>query len=312
MAEIDSQTELQTDSQQNLQTDSIKIPKKRGRKPKNYVADLNAQNAQNLQDTQDTQDPENAPENTGLENEQAKPEVQRKRGRKKKYVIESIKKLKDTYAIDDNIEFDSVSHNLDNLENKTQVSFGSLNITIHKDNPINKHELRKLFDTEFNLEEDEKVPTVLIQEDFDTKKEEKVLKHFKILDTFSEKWPERTDTWCHWCCHPFDNTPVPCPIRYDEITNKFDNTGIFCSWSCAGAYSREKYKSLTNLYLLKKLIEEDNDIFDTESIKIALPKICLKVFGGSMSIEDYRKNAGTNTYIANNYIKQVSQYIIEE
>jgi hypothetical protein len=247
-------------------------------------------------------------------------EPQRKRGRKKKYVIESIKKLRDVDSVEDKIEFDSVNENLDKLENKTQVSFGSLNITVHRDNPINKQELRKLFDNEFNLEEVEKVPSVLMQEEQE-ECSESATKNYKILENcWSEgsvgsaegHWPEKTDIWCHWCCHPFDTAPVPCPVKYDYITNKFDVKGVFCSWACSAAYSIDKYKSLNNLYILRKSIE------GTETpINVAGPKVCLKVFGGYMSIEEFRAKSGEKeikkVYITNDVsFKPVNQYIFEE
>ncbi len=275
----------------------VQGPKKRGRKPK-----IQIENTEGLI-------------NTPVEQSTDVPatDVQRKRGRKKKFVIESIKKLRDTDAIEDKIEFDSVNDNLDKLENKTQVSFGSLNITVHRDNPQNKHDLRKLFDDNFNLKEDEKVPTVLMQDDFEKKKEEIVNKNFKILDICSEDgtWPTQTDILCHWCCHSFDTVPLPCPIRYNEITNKFETVGIFCSWSCMAAHSIEKYKSLTYVYMLKKMIEGPNS---SDTINVAWPKICLKSFGGSMSIDDYRNGieSGKHIYISNTYVKQINQYILEE
>jgi hypothetical protein len=309
--QTDETTELKI-KETILSVAEISAPKKRGRKPKVQIqsqSSIQSDTGEISSKEQESQTTTTTPSATPT----TSTDIQRKRGRKKKFVIESIKKLRDTDAIEDKIEFDSVGDNLDKLENKTQVSFGSLNITVHRDNPTNKHDLRKLFDDNFNLKEDEKVPTVLMQDDFEKKKEETVPKNFRVLDICSldGSWPEKTDIWCHWCCHPFDTVPLPCPIRYNEITNKFDTVGIFCSWSCMASHSVEKYKSLTYVYMLRKMIEGPGS---SDTIKMAWPKICLKSFGGSMTIEEYRNGIelGKHVYISNSCIKQVNQYILEE
>lgn len=283
-----------------MNTESSLMPKKRGRKPKSQTAQEVVPTETPLSISTNTEEP-----------------VQRKRGRKKKYVIESIKKLRDSEFIEDKVEFDTVNENLDNLENKTHVSFGSMNITVHRDNPINKHELRKLFDTEFNLEEVEKVPNVLTQDDFEEKVETET-KNYKILEncwnsvvdeeTKVCKWPEKTNIWCNWCCHSFEGAPVPCPTNYDYIKNIFEFSGIFCSWECAAAHSIEKYNSLTNLYLLRKFVENK----DTE-LRAALPKKCLKVFGGYMTIEDYRNNCDKKNLVFTKNInyRSENQYVFD-
>jgi hypothetical protein len=271
------------------------------------------------------------------------PEAQRKRGRKKKYVIESIKKLRENDSTVDKIDFDSNQDNIGLLENKSQISFGSLNITIHKNNPVDKQQLRKLFDNEFKQSSEEKVPSVMIQEDFEKKKKTVTEEeNFKIRGIITG-WHTKTDIWCHWCCHPFDTFPVPCPIAYNEITSKFDTVGVFCSWDCSAAYSIDKYNSLSHLYKLRKCIGvlagpagpatgsegskgslQDNQAptgpwinkpeYQETAFNVACPRLCLKVFGGSMTIEEFRKKSGSGIFISNVHnakINQVAQYIVD-
>lgn len=275
---------------------------------------------------------------------------QKKRGRKKKYVIESLKKLKSNDKEHDKVEFDihdSNNNNSANSDKKTLVSFGSLNITIHKKEPECSTKIRKFFDEKFELNDTEKVPSVLIQDDTSfndpTTNEDtsRIQNHkqvndvhntisqinngtftsgssllnnnFKILDS---TWPTKTNVYCYWCCHPFDNQPLPCPISYNDITNKFNVTGNFCSWGCVSAYSIDRYKSLTYVYLMYKKIlnESGNDDKDNETtLPIALPKYTLKIFGGNMNIDEFRShNLKTkNVIISNKIVNVVNNYIIE-
>ena len=162
-----------------------------------------------------------------------------------------------------------------------------------------------MFDTEFNLNETEKVPNILIQEDSENKNKLKDINYFKIMNMNS--WPDKTDLWCYWCCHPFEDQPVPCPINFNKETNKFDTVGIFCSWACASAYSKEYYNSMSYIYLFRKTMDPE---FDMSLIKIAPSKICLKVFGGNMSIDEFRSNKEI-VYISDKIINNINQYIIK-
>ena len=274
-------------------------------------------------------------------------EVSRRRGRKKKFKIESIKKLRDAEDTEDKLVFASNNDHLESLENQVQVSFGNMSITMYNQNPVNKQELRKMFDNDFELSVKEKAPSVMLQEnktirpeikkseiktvkdllepqnpkdqneiqprsristdiqnpsrisDTNQKIENKirslpVLKkniHKVLNDHIKEfkkesSWPEKTSVWCWHCCHPFTDVPIPCPILYNEITEIFTVKGIFCSWPCVCAYSIDNYKSLTNVFMLRKKCEN----FDISMLKVAPSKVTLSVFGGYMSIEEYRSS----------------------
>jgi len=279
--------------------------------------------------------------------------VTKRRGRKKKFQIESIKKLRNEE--EDKFVFTANNDHLEKLENQEQISFGSLNITMHNATPIDKHELRKIFNDKFELNDSEKVSNILLQDKNDKKVEpsvekvemitnnlenlqiknnnnnnntnnnntntniisssntnnsiisskkvvykkkvHRILNHFIDELNGSKKWPEKTDIWCWWCCHPFESAPIPCPIKYDQITGRFEIKGIFCSWGCCAAYSVENYKSLTHVYTFKKKLvqeEEGNEesrmrTIGGEKIKTAPNKIALNVFGGPLTIEEFRK-----------------------
>lgn len=85
------------------------------------------------------------------------------------------------------------------------------------------------------------------------------------------------------------------PFKYDEKTKKFSTTGQFCSWGCIKAYALERYGLnkggliCQNLTLYKK--RATNEL---TRIWPAPSRMALKVFGGTLTIEEFRKSIGPN------------------
>lgn len=112
-------------------------------------------------------------------------------------------------------------------------------------------------------------------------------------------WPEKTDIYCWWCCHPFDTRPVPLPVRYDLKRNCFLARGIFCSWGCAKAFCvhsnsahwPEHSELLYMLYRRTVPVAERS----ASGIRAAPPRTVLKIFGGDMTIEDFRNRSDALT-----------------
>ncbi len=102
-------------------------------------------------------------------------------------------------------------------------------------------------------------------------------------------WPSSTSIYCWWCCHPFEGPPCSLPCDYNN--NLFRVCGIFCSPECAAAYNFndihsgydlwERYSLLNFLY--RKVYNNKNI-----KIKLAPPKQALKIFGGNLSIKEFR------------------------
>ena len=101
-------------------------------------------------------------------------------------------------------------------------------------------------------------------------------------------WPRRTDVWCWHCCHPFDTSPLPMPIKYDERRDAFVVTGTFCSWSCMKTYNSESANYLKNVIsmLIRMFIKRCTG--STAPVRPAPPRVKLRAFGGSMGIEEFR------------------------
>lgn len=107
--------------------------------------------------------------------------------------------------------------------------------------------------------------------------------------TTIEKWPESTDLCCWHCCHKFEGVPIPATIKQDKRTSAIQVCGIFCSFNCSKKWILDKnsYSSgeqISLLHLIHKRITGGH----YTSIRPAPPRISLKMFGGPLSIEEFR------------------------
>lgn len=101
----------------------------------------------------------------------------------------------------------------------------------------------------------------------------------------------RTDICCWHCCHKFNSMPCGIPHSYED--GIFNILGVFCSFNCALTYN---YDSKINendiqereslLYMMYKKINNVKEI----DLPYAPEKQTLKMFGGLLTIEEFRKN----------------------
>jgi hypothetical protein len=98
--------------------------------------------------------------------------------------------------------------------------------------------------------------------------------------------------WCWWCCHPFESERLSLPYRYDEKRNKFSTCGIFCSWSCMKRYAIDKYGITRGGIICSNIIIMRKRLYNKlGSIVMAPLRERLDVFGGDLSIEEFRSNS---------------------
>jgi len=98
---------------------------------------------------------------------------------------------------------------------------------------------------------------------------------------------KKTDVCCWWCCHKFDSDPCYLPTVTDDITNRFIVIGNFCSWRCVKAYNMSLPNEVTKrLHILRKMLKCVG--CNSATIKEAPPRQTLKMFGGHLSIEEFR------------------------
>lgn len=99
-------------------------------------------------------------------------------------------------------------------------------------------------------------------------------------------------TCCWWCCHPFEGEEYHMPYKYDDRRNKFNTTGVFCSWSCMKALAIDKYGITKGgeicqfITLMRKRATKN-----LGGVQSAPNRFALKMFGGPLSIEEFRSTA---------------------
>lgn len=118
--------------------------------------------------------------------------------------------------------------------------------------------------------------------------------HIDAFDNYENCLNHINEDGCHkselcWnCCHSFHSIIHGIPLKY--VDDVFYIYGDFCSLECGMRFAYENFQenkweiySLINLYH-KKVLKDDN------KINIPLSKLSLKIFGGSLTIDEYRKS----------------------
>lgn len=122
--------------------------------------------------------------------------------------------------------------------------------------------------------------------------------YFEIMSTFihNKQWLNSTDVCCWWCCHTFDNVPIGNPEKYDVSIEKFQVKGVFCSFSCLIAYRKEnEQKYCLTQYLVNYMYKKFTGTFLLDNhLTPAPPRCSLKMFGGVLSIDEFRNSFKEN------------------
>ena len=106
----------------------------------------------------------------------------------------------------------------------------------------------------------------------------------------SQTLPESTKVSCFWCCHQFEGRPCVIPIR--EEKGIYEVYGNFCCPECSLAYileerddSHVKWEKISLLHRIYGASVSPNG----GRIYPAPARNTLEMFGGTLSIESYRK-----------------------
>lgn len=124
------------------------------------------------------------------------------------------------------------------------------------------------------------------------------------------QWPNKTNILCWWCCHTFNDVPIPSVNNFDYNRNTYSLKGIFCSWECSLSYTLEYNKTSSYLYKFYRDITGNLNF----NIKKAPSRYILKNFGGYMDINEYRNSFHKNRDImiaSDNKLDYVNQEILE-
>jgi hypothetical protein len=115
---------------------------------------------------------------------------------------------------------------------------------------------------------------------------------FTMLSDINTDWPSSSTACCYWCCHTFDGMPFGIPIKF--VDNKFYLQGNYCSLECSAAYNFSNNNGKKwDVYHLITLFAIKCNI--AGSIRCAPSPRVLKMFGGNMSIAEFRAVCKTTT-----------------
>lgn len=133
-----------------------------------------------------------------------------------------------------------------------------------------------------------------------------------LIDNIGKVLPTNTDILCHWCKHACPYSPIGCPIKYSEKSKEhYLVDGIFCSFNCCLSHINDNsHKSLydNSIFLLHKMYKDLN----SKEIQInpASDWRLLKIFGGHLTIDEFRNNFKTYSYKnTDNYITSLPQQL---
>jgi hypothetical protein len=116
------------------------------------------------------------------------------------------------------------------------------------------------------------------------------------FDRPGPEFPECPDggpggVWCWHCCHPFDGVGVPLPTHYDDRRDVWKTKGTFCSFACAKAYNNGDGGPRSSIAGMLLALFKKRTTGTLARIIAAPPRRTLRVFGGSLSIREFRAKA---------------------
>ena len=107
---------------------------------------------------------------------------------------------------------------------------------------------------------------------------------------------------CFWCCHSIDNVVYSMPYNYDTINDSYFVFGSFCSLQCANAYNFSVHGSSDKVWEINSWIQMLGKRYGfTNTIRPAPSKYLLKMFGGNLTINEFREAhiKSDKTYVLN-------------
>ena len=99
---------------------------------------------------------------------------------------------------------------------------------------------------------------------------------------------------CWWCCHEIDGEELHMPCRYDPKRKHFYTYGKYCSWSCIKAHALERFGASRGSVVCGNIIVMRKQMYGVvESVQRAPDRYKLQMFGGDMSIDEFRNQASS-------------------
>jgi hypothetical protein len=105
-----------------------------------------------------------------------------------------------------------------------------------------------------------------------------------------DEWPSCTSIACYWCCHAFNGPPLGIPVKVQE--GRYYVVGCFCSLECAAKFNFEDPSVSTDdmfeRYTLINTLGSELLGGGGGTVRPAPPRLALTMFGGQMSIDEFR------------------------
>lgn len=114
--------------------------------------------------------------------------------------------------------------------------------------------------------------------------------HCDASDVSHEKTEAKTQQKCFWCCYDVGHEVYGMPIRYDALNKNFAMYGTFCSLECASAFNFSYHLGSDRAWEIHSWIQMLGKRFGyKEPIRPAPSRYLLEMFGGPMTIEEFRQ-----------------------
>lgn len=215
-------------------------------------------------------------------------EVKKKRGRKKKW--ESTP-FKNNYNVEgaDNLIFEDASIINKEKYSTNALNFGNLCIEVHDKNIIDNEDISDYFN-KTNVNSDCKIFLSSDEEDTcEVKKENYTkLKQYTNNKNTTENILKSTNNKCFNCHNSFENLPFFLPFDYCSKLDRYKLFGNFCSPNCVKTYCLNNKIFENKMYIVgqfyRKLFGPDFRITPAKNF------LCLKEYGGNLTIDEYRKS----------------------
>jgi len=83
-------------------------------------------------------------------------------------------------------------------------------------------------------------------------------------------------------------------MPYEFKNNQFKTMGQFCTWGCVKAFNMERDKYNQNIVVDLITLYRKRAYGEIKPLKSAPSRFALKAFGGTMTIEEFRRGADVN------------------
>jgi hypothetical protein len=224
--------------------------------------------------------------------------VKLKRGRKKKWQTGSDKNYS-AINVCEVVKFFETAKNPIVDESFDNLNFGNLTIKV-KEKEVKKIDILNFFNEE---KKNSECNIYLSSDEEDITENVPIKKEIHLFKDGYKQDITSTKLRCYYCHHNFDNLPYYIPLNYCVELDRYKLFGNFCSPNCAKSYCMSNKIFENKIYLLeqfyKTLFGQGFKIHPSPSF------LNLEVYGGTMSIEEFRKSSYVNNRYTLNTLNKV-------